>query len=468
MPSKRLEEKKKVGLLRRHFKGGTKDIMDKINASISFDQRLYEQDIRASKAHCAMLVAQGILSGEDGQVIEDGLETVLGEFQSGAVAIDPALEDIHMHVEARLTEIVGEAGKKLHTARSRNDQVATDFRLWIRDTLDVTDTALKDMQEALLKLAESHVDTIMPGFTHSQPAQPIVFAHHLLAYVEMFGRDRGRLVDARQRMNECPLGAAALAGTSFPIERNVTAAALGFDRPTANSVDSVSDRDFVAESLAMAAISAAHLSRLSEELVLWSSPAFGFVKFPDAFSTGSSIMPQKRNPDAAELVRGKSGRMMSALLTVLTLIKGLPLAYAKDLQEDKEPTFDSLDSLLLCLRVMTGIVDGLEVNKVRMRELANTGYLTATDLADWLVRVLGVAFRDAYNTAGGIVKKAEARGCDLKDLSLEELQGFEPRIDETVFEVLSLDKSVASRTSHGGTAPGKVSEALSRAKVKYL
>ena len=429
MPSKRLEEKKKVGLLRRHFKGGTKDIMDKINASISFDQRLYEQDIRASKAHCAMLVAQGILSGEDGQVIEDGLEQVLGEFQSGAVAIDPALEDIHMHVEARLTEIVGEAGKKLHTARSRNDQVATDFRLWIRDTLDVTDTALKDLQEALLKLAESHVDTIMPGFTHSQPAQPIVFAHHLLAYVEMFGRDRGRLLDARQRMNECPLGAAALAGTSFPIERNVTAAALGFDRPTANSVDSVSDRDFVAESLAMAAISAAHLSRLSEELVLWSSPAFGFVKFPEAFSTGSSIMPQKRNPDAAELVRGKSGRMMSALLTVLTLIKGLPLAYAKDLQEDKEPTFDSLDSLLLCLRVMTGIVDGLEVNKIRMRELANTGYLTATDLADWLVRVLGVAFRDAYNTAGGIVKMAEARGCDLKDLSLEELQGFEPRID---------------------------------------
>ena len=468
MPSKRLEEKKKVGLLRRHFKGGTKDIMDKINASISFDQRLYEQDIRASKAHCAMLVAQGILSGEDGQVIEDGLEQVLREFQSGAVAIDPALEDIHMHVEARLTEIVGEAGKKLHTARSRNDQVATDFRLWIRDTLDVTDTALKDMQEALLKLAESHVDTIMPGFTHSQPAQPIVFAHHLLAYVEMFGRDRGRLADARQRMNECPLGAAALAGTSFPIERNVTAAALGFDRPTANSVDSVSDRDFVAESLAMAAISAAHLSRLSEELVLWSSPAFGFVKFPDAFSTGSSIMPQKRNPDAAELVRGKSGRMMSALLAVLTLIKGLPLAYAKDLQEDKEPTFDSLDSLLLCLRVMTGIVDGLEVNKVRMREFANTGYLTATDLADWLVRVLGVAFRDAYNTAGGIVKMAEARGCDLKDLSLEELQGFDPRIDEAVFEVLSLDKSVASRTSHGGTAPGKVSEALGRAKVKYL
>ena len=468
MPSKRLEEKKKVGLLRRHFKGGTKDIMDKINASISFDQRLYEQDIRASKAHCAMLVAQGILSGEDGQVIEDGLEQVLREFQSGAVAIDPALEDIHMHVEARLTEIVGEAGKKLHTARSRNDQVATDFRLWIRDTLDVTDTALKDLQEALLKLAESHVDTIMPGFTHSQPAQPIVFAHHLLAYVEMFGRDRGRLLDARQRMNECPLGAAALAGTSFPIERNVTAAALGFDRPTANSVDSVSDRDFVAESLAMAAISAAHLSRLSEELVLWSSPAFGFVKFPDAFSTGSSIMPQKRNPDAAELVRGKSGRMMSALLTVLTLIKGLPLAYAKDLQEDKEPTFDSLDSLLLCLRVMTGIVDGLEVNKVRMRELANTGYLTATDLADWLVRVLGVAFREAYNTAGAIVKMAEARGCDLKDLSLEELQGFDPRIDEAVFEVLSLDKSVASRTSHGGTAPGKVAEALSRAKVKYL
>ena len=453
MPSKRLEEKKKVGLLRRHFKGDTKDIMDKINASISFDQRLYEQDIRASKAHCAMLVAQGILSGEDGQVIEDGLEQVLQEFQSGAVAIDPALEDIHMHVEARLTEIVGEAGKKLHTARSRNDQVATDFRLWIRDTLDVTDTALKDLQEALLKLAESHVDTIMPGFTHSQPAQPIVFAHNLLAYVEMFGRDRGRLVDARQRMNECPLGAAALAGTSFPIERNVTAAALGFDRPTANSVDSVSDRDFVAESLAMAAISAAHLSRLSEELVLWSSPAFGFVKFPDAFSTGSSIMPQKRNPDAAELVRGKSGRMMSALLTVLTLIKGLPLAYAKDLQEDKEPTFDSLDSLLLCLRVMTGIVDGLEVNKVRMRELANTGYLTATDLADWLVRVLGVAFRDAYNTAGGIVKMAEARGCDLKDLSLEDLQGFDPRIDEAVFEVLSLSKSVASRTSHGGTAP---------------
>ena len=468
MPSKRLEEKKKVGLLRRHFKGGTKDIMDEINASISFDQRLYEQDIRASKAHCSMLVAQEILSKDDGQIIEDGLEQVLREFENGALAIDPALEDIHMHVEARLTELVGEAGKKLHTARSRNDQVATDFRLWIRDSLDVTDTALKDLQGALLKMAEAHLATIMPGFTHSQPAQPVVFAHHLLAYVEMFGRDRGRLADTRKRMNECPLGAAALAGTSFPIERNVTAAALGFDRPTANSIDSVSDRDFVAEALAMAAISAAHLSRLSEELVLWSSPAFGFVRFPDAFSTGSSIMPQKRNPDAAELVRGKSGRMISAFFTVLTLIKGLPLAYAKDLQEDKEPTFDSLDSLLLCLRVMTGVIDGLEISEDRMRELARGGYLTATDLADWLVRVLGMAFRDAYNIAGGIVKIAEARGCELTDLSLEDLQGFDPRIDESVFEVLSLEKSVASRTSHGGTAPAQVSEALSMAKGKYL
>ncbi|MEE2694696.1 MAG: argininosuccinate lyase [Pseudomonadota bacterium] len=468
MPSKPLEEKKKVGLLRRHFKGGTKDIMDQINASISFDQRLYKQDIRASQAHCGMLVAQGILSEEDGQVIKDGLEEVLREFESGALEIDPALEDVHMHVEARLTEIVGEAGKKLHTARSRNDQVATDFRLWIRDSLDVTDTALKELQRVLLKLAEDHVNTIMPGFTHSQPAQPIVFAHHLLAYVEMFGRDRGRVSDARQRMNECPLGAAALAGTSFPIERSTTAAELGFDRPTANSVDSVSDRDFVAESLAMAAISAAHLSRLAEELVLWSSPAFGFVRFPDAFSTGSSIMPQKRNPDAAELVRGKSGRMMSAFFTVLTLIKGLPLAYAKDLQEDKEPTFDSLDSLLLCLRVMTGVVDGLEVGEDRMRELANTGYLTATDLADWLVRVLGMAFRDAYNTAGGIVKIAEERSCELSELSLNDLREFDQRIDKSVFEVLSLDKSVASRTSQGGTAPEQVSEALSTAKLKYL
>jgi argininosuccinate lyase len=468
MPTKQSKEKTKVGLLRSHFKGDTKGIMDEINASIGFDQRLYEQDIMASKAHCGMLVAQGILSEADGRAIEDGLSQVLAEIESGVLPIDLALEDIHMHVEARLTELVGEPGKRLHTARSRNDQVATDLRLWVRDTLDVVDTAMAELQRALIGLAEDHVETIMPGFTHSQPAQPITFAHHLLAYVEMFGRDRGRVSDARERLNECPLGAAALAGTSFPIDRSATASALGFDRPTANSIDSVSDRDFVAETLAMAAISAVHLSRLAEELVLWSSPAFGLVRFPDAFSTGSSIMPQKRNPDAAELVRGKTGRIAAAFFTLLTIMKGLPLAYAKDLQEDKEPIFDSLDNLLLCVRVMTEVIKGLEVCKDRMRELASSGYLTATDLADWLVRVLGLAFRDAYNTAGEVVKIAEERGCGLKDLSLKDLQALEPKIDQTVFEVLSLDQSVASRTSYGGTSPERVSEALIAAKVKYL
>ena len=468
MPSKKSKEKKKVGLLRRHFKGDTKSIMDEINASIEFDQRLYEQDIRASKAHCGMLVAQGILSETDGRAIENGLGQVLTEIENGVLPIDPALEDIHMHIEARLTEIVGEPGKRLHTARSRNDQVATDLRLWVRDHLDLADNGMMELQAALIGLAEDHIETIMPGFTHSQPAQPITFAHHLLAYVEMFGRDRGRVRDARERLNECPLGAAALAGTSFPIDRSATASTLGFDRPTANSIDSVSDRDFVAEALAMAAISAVHLSRLAEELVLWSSPAFGFVQFPDAFSTGSSIMPQKRNPDAAELVRGKTGRMAAAFLTLLTIMKGLPLAYSKDLQEDKEVTFDSLDNLLLCVEVTTEVIKGLEVKKDRMRKLASSGYLTATDLADWLVRELGLAFRDAYNIAGEMVKIAEDKGCDLKDLSLEDFQVLEPKIDQSVFEVLSLQQSVASRTSYGGTAPEKVSEALIAAKVKYL
>ena len=468
MASKRSKQEKNVGLLRRHFKGDTGDIMDEINASIGFDCRLYVQDIRASKAHCHMLVAQGILSKEDGQAIEDGLTKVSKEIEEGLLQFDPALEDIHMHIEARLTELIGEPGKRLHTARSRNDQVATDMRLWVRDTLVVADHAVRELQSSLVGVAERHIDSIMPGFTHSQPAQPITFAHHLLAYVEMFGRDRGRITDAKERLNECPLGAAALAGTSFPIDREATALDLKFKRPTANSIDSVSDRDFIAESLAMAAISATHLSRLAEELVLWSSPVFGFVQFPEAFSTGSSIMPQKRNPDAAELVRGKTGRITGSLFSILTVMKGLPLAYAKDLQEDKEPTFDSLDQYLLCIRVMTEIIKGLRVSEGRMRDAAKVGYLTATDLADWLVRVIGLPFRDAYNSAGEIVKAAEEKGCELKDLSLEDLQSVESRIDQSVFSVLSVEKSVASRVSYGGTAPVQVAEALQLAKDKYL
>ena len=468
MTAKSPAQKKSEGLLRRHFKGDASEVMNKINASIDVDQRLYAQDIASSKAHCQMLVAQCVLSPSDGEAIDSGLDAVCAEIEAGKMKFDPALEDIHMHVEARLTELIGEPGKRLHTARSRNDQVATDFRLWVREALDGLDRAFNDLHAVLIDLAGDHVNTVMPGFTHSQPAQPVTFAHYLMAYVEMFGRDRDRIKDARARLNECPLGAAALAGTSFNIDRETTASALGFDRPTANSIDSVSDRDFALEALSVSAIAAVHLSRLAEELVLWSSPAFAMVRLPDAFSTGSSIMPQKRNPDAAELVRGKTGRIIGSLNSLLMTMKGLSLAYAKDLQEDKEPTFDSLDTLLLCGQAMAGMIGGLEVDKERMRLLAGAGYSTATDLADWLVRVGGLAFRDAYNSVAALVRLAKDRDCALEDLPLVEMQKIEPCVTESVFEVLSLDKSVASRASQGGTAQVRVREALIAAKARYL
>lgn len=468
MTGKLPPQKKSKGLLRRHFEGDTSEVMNKINASIDVDRRLYAQDIAGSQAHCQMLVAQGVLSSSDGAAIKSGLETILAEIKAGKMLFDPALEDIHMHVEERLTELIGEPAKRLHTARSRNDQVATDFRLWVRDALDDLDLVFRDLHAALIDLASGHIETIMPGFTHSQPAQPVIFAHYLLAYVEMFGRDRDRIKDARARLNECPLGSAALAGTSFNIDREATALALGFDRPTANSIDSVSDRDFALEALSVSAIAAVHLSRLSEELVLWSSPSFAFVRLPEEFSTGSSIMPQKRNPDAAELIRAKTGRIVGSLTSLLVTIKGLPLAYAKDLQEDKEPTFDSLDTLLLCGQAMTSMIEGLEVDKGSMRALAGAEYSTATDLADWLVRIGGIAFRDAYNSAGALVRLARDRGCDLKDIPLTEMQKIEPCVSESVFDVLSIDQSVASRTSQGGTAHVRVREALAAAKVRYL
>src|SRR5665811_1356691 len=393
-------------------------IMEEINVSIDVDRHLYAQDIAASKAHAAMLSAQGIITASDAKNIAGGLDTILSEIGKGSFDFKRALEDIHMNVESRLSELIGPAAGRLHTARSRNDQVATDFRLYVRDTIDVTDAALAAFQHALVQRALEHAATVMPGFTHLQTAQPVTFGHHMLAYVEMAARDRGRFADARKRLNECPLGAAALAGTSFPIDRDMTAKALGFDRPTANSLDSVADRDFALESLAAIAITATHLSRFAEEIVLWTTPQFGFVKLSDAFTTGSSIMPQKRNPDAAELVRGKTGRMTGALVALLTVMKGLPLAYAKDMQEDKEPVFDAAEAWALCLAATTGMARDMTPDIARMREFAGSGFATATDLADWLVRVLKLPFRSAHHVTGRLVAKAEARGVDLAALTL--------------------------------------------------
>ncbi len=391
------------------FSGAPAEAMERINASIDFDRRLYAQDIVASKVHCEMLVRQGIIAQQDGAAILKGLDTILREIESGEFAFKAALEDIHMNIEARLAELIGEPAGRLHTARSRNDQVATDFRLWVRAATDTLDGQLRELQAALIEQAEEHAATVMPGFTHLQAAQPVTLGHHLLAYVEMFGRDRGRLADARARLNECPLGAAALAGTSFPIDREATSAALGFDRPAANSIDAVSDRDFALEFLAGGAILATHLSRLAEELVIWCTQGFGFVELSDAFTTGSSIMPQKKNPDAAELVRGKTGRVTGALVALLTVMKGLPLAYGKDMQEDKEPVFDAADTISLCLAAMTGMVRDMRPDEDALRAATAAGYLTATDLADWLVRVLGLAFRDAHHATGAIVRRAEER-----------------------------------------------------------
>jgi argininosuccinate lyase len=438
------------------FASGPAAIMEEINASIDFDKRLWRQDIRGSKAHAAMLVETGILSKADGAAIAKGLDQVAQEIESGAFTFSRALEDIHMNIESRLKEIIGEAAGRLHTARSRNDQVAVDFRLWVRDTVDELDGQLADLQRAMAEKAEAHASTVMPGFTHLQSAQPTTFGHHMLAYVEMLARDRSRLADARRRMNECPLGAAALCGTSFPIDRAMTAKALGFDRPTANSLDSVADRDFALEVLAAAGIIAVHLSRLAEEIVLWTTVQFGFVRLSDAFSTGSSIMPQKRNPDAAELVRGKAGRIIGALNALMITMKGLPLTYSKDMQEDKEPTFDSLMNLSLVIAAMAGMVRDMTPDAKRMRAAAGAGYATATDLADWLVRTQKMPFREAHHVTARIVGLASARGAGLEKLSLAEMQSVHSAIGQEVFAVLGVEKSVKSRVSYGGTAPANV------------
>ena len=442
--------------------------MQEINASVGFDRRLAAQDIAGSIAHARMLAAQGIIGESDAQAIADGLTAIAQDIAAGRFRFKVELEDIHMNVEAALAEAIGPAAGRLHTARSRNDQVATDFRLWVRDALDRVDDGLKALQSALIDQAERYADTVLPGFTHLQSAQPVTLGHHLLAYVEMIGRDRGRAADCRRRLNECPLGSAALAGTSFSIDRWQTARALGFDRPTANSLDAVSDRDFALEYLSVAAIAAVHLSRLAEELVIWASEPFGFVRLSDAFTTGSSIMPQKRNPDAAELARAKTGRIVGHLLGLLTVIKGLPLAYAKDLQEDKEPVFDTDHALGLTVAAMAGMVADMEADAAAMRRAAETGFPTATDLADWLVRALGVPFRQAHHVTGALVRAAEDAGCGLAELPLARMQAVEPGITAEVYEVLTVDASVASRTSLGGTAPVRVREAIAEARRRFL
>jgi argininosuccinate lyase len=450
------------------FGGGPAEIMRRINASIGVDKRLFAEDIAASKAHCAMLVAQGILAPQDGAAILTGLGEIKTEIEAGRFVFREDCEDIHMNVEARLAELIGPNAGRLHTARSRNDQVATDLRLWLRAAIDRVDAAMRDLQQALLAQAEVEVETVMPGFTHLQIAQPVTMGHHLLAYVEMLGRDRGRLADCRRRMNESPLGAAALAGTAFAIDRQATAAALGFDRPAANSLDAVSDRDFAIEFLAAAALAGVHLSRLAEEIVIWCSDGFAFILLSDAFTTGSSIMPQKRNPDAAELVRAKTGGLNGALIALLTVMKGLPLAYSKDMQEDKIPVFEAADALELSLAAMTGMVRDLRPDRARLRAAAQRGYATATDLADWLVRVAGLPFRNAHRITGAIIRRAETLGCGLADLPLAEMRAIEPAIGEAVFDVLDIDRSVASRTSFGGTAPECVRAAITVARRKFL
>ena len=450
------------------FEASPDEVMEAINASIDFDRRLYAEDIEGSIAHVTMLAAQGIVTREDADAITAGLHRVRAEIEAGGFPFDRSLEDIHMNIEARLAALIGPAAGRLHTARSRNDQVATDLRLWLRARLDEADRACRGLQAALIDRAEEHAATVMPGFTHLQVAQPVSFGHHLLAYVEMIGRDRGRLADCRARLNESPLGAAALAGTSFPIDRGMTAALLGFERPAANSIDAVSDRDFVVEALAAASLIAMHLSRFAEELVLWSSAQFGFIAFSDRFSTGSSIMPQKRNPDAAELVRGKTGRIVGALIGLLTVMKGLALTYSKDMQEDKEPLFDAFDSLALCLAATTGMVRDMIVHRGAMAGAAGAGHATATDLADWLVQEAGVPFREAHAITGRTVRRADEKGCDLKDLTLADLQAIEPRITADAVALLDPATAIARRTSEGGTAPSEVTKQIARARQRYL
>jgi argininosuccinate lyase len=450
------------------FSDGPSEVMDQINPSIDFDQRFYAQDIAGSRAHAAMLVVQGIISEQDGADIARGLEQVEQEIAEGRFTFSRALEDIHMNVEARLAELIGDAAGRMHTGRSRNDQVATDFKLWVRDAIDRLDDGLRALQAALIDQAEAHADVVMPGFTHLQAAQPVTFGHHMMAYVEMIGRDRGRFADCRTRLNECPLGSAALAGTSFPIDREATAAALGFDRPNANSLDGVSDRDFALEFLSSASITAMHLSRFSEEVVNWMSAQFNFITMSDSFTTGSSIMPQKRNPDAAELVRGKSGRVIGALTSLLVMMKGLPLAFCKDMQEDKEPLFDAADTLDVCIAACVGMVADMQPNAPALKEAAQLGFATATDFADWMVRSLNMPFRDAHHVTGAAVKLAEGRGCRLDELDLAALQEIEPRITEAVYDVLDPARSVSSRMSFGGTAPANVRAAAATARERFL
>ncbi|MFD1157819.1 argininosuccinate lyase [Roseovarius aestuarii] len=446
------------------FAAGPDAIMEAINASIGFDQRMAAQDIAGSRAHAAMLAATSIVSDSDAEAMREGLLTVLSEIEAGNFEFSTALEDIHMNVEARLKELIGEPAGRLHTGRSRNDQVATDFKLWVRDQLDAVDGALQALMKALLTQAESGADWVMPGFTHLQTAQPVTWGHHMMAYVEMFGRDLSRVRDARARMNECPLGAAALAGTSFPIDREMTARELGFDRPSANSLDAVSDRDFALEFLSAASICAMHLSRMAEELVIWSSAQFRFVSLSDRFSTGSSIMPQKKNPDAAELIRAKIGRIFGANVALMTVMKGLPLAYSKDMQEDKEQVFDAADNLMLALAAMEGMVRDMSANRPSLEAAAGSGFSTATDLADWLVRVADMPFREAHHVTGTLVAMAEEAVVDLPDLSLEQMQSVHSAITDDIFGVLGVHNSVASRTSYGGTAPEQVRAQIARWK----
>jgi argininosuccinate lyase len=450
------------------FTLGPAEIMERINASIGFDRRMYRQDIKGSIAHCEMLVKQGIVSAADGRKIVAGLRRIEDEIEAGNFAFSTRLEDIHMNVEARLAQLIGDAAGRLHTARSRNDQVALDVRLWVRDAIDSVEALLHDLQAALIDRAEEHAATIMPGFTHLQTAQPVTFGHHLMAYVEMFGRDRSRFADCRRRMNESPLGAAALAGSPHPIDNHMTAKKLGFDRPMANSLDAVADRDYALEFVAAAAICAVHVSRLAEEIIIWCSAPFRFIALSDAFTTGSSIMPQKRNPDAAELARAKTGRILGDFTALAVVMKGLPLTYGKDMQEDKEPIFDATDSLELCLAAMAGMVRDLNANDERMRAVAAADYSTATDLADWLVRSLGLPFRQAHHVTGKLVALAVSKGVDLGALSLDDMQAIEPAITKDVYRALTVEASVAARTSFGGTAPRNVKKAVATARRRFL
>ena len=446
------------------FAAGPASVMREINASIPFDKRLWKQDIAGSKAHVAMLARQGIVDGEDAQAITEGLNRIAAEYEADGVPVDLDLEDIHMVTESRLAELIGPAAGRLHTARSRNDQVATDFRLWVRDAIDEVEMGLQGLSDMLLARAEEHADAVMPGFTHLKSAQPVTLGHHLMAYHEMVRRDRSRFADARVRLNECPLGAAALAGTGFPIDRHATAAALGFAKPTDNSLDSVSDRDFALDYLMAATQCSLHLSRLAEEFIIWASQPFGFVKLPDAYSTGSSIMPQKRNPDAAELVRGHAGRIMGCMNALCVTMKGLPLAYSKDMQDDKPPVFEAHDLLGLSIAAMTGMIETVTFRTDRMRGLAESGFATATDLADWLVREGDIPFREAHHITGRAVAAAEAAGVQLADLPIDTLKAIDARIDERIYAVLTVDASVASRRSHGGTAPDQVRARIAQAR----